>query len=225
MAIHKQNILFFVFLVMTISASAQLYDIGAWTSWGIKKKINKKWTFNITEQIRFYQDMHRLSYLNTEVGMDYKLNEYITVSPNYRFINRHMPNGSFSQRHRLFFDLSFNHKVKKKWGFTLRTRFQTQYSDVYSSEWGFNPQNYWRNMLTIRYRLSKSLSPYVSQEYFYALNGMFKNQVTSSLSYLGMQYKYDKDIQLNFYLLYQQINYTLIPRRNFILGFSFAYSL
>jgi hypothetical protein len=202
---------------------AQINDAGIWTSYTLRKKVSKRITGNVTEQIRFDQNDTRLSYYNTEVGMDFKIKEYLIFSPNYRFIHKRQLNGTFVVANRFFFDLTANAKYRK-FTFSLRARFQWQYSSVYLKDFGFTPQYYNRDMWTIRYRLTKKFHPYISQEYFIALNGPYVYRLTSSMSYVGIYYRVYKELNLNLYYMVQLIRNRTIPRNNYITGIGITYS-
>ena len=71
----------------------------------------------------------------TNVGIDYKLNKFIKISPTYRAIQKKRLEGTYSYRHRLMLDVTVKKKFNK---FTLseRVRYQAEVQDLYTSKKG-----------------------------------------------------------------------------------------
>ena len=133
--------------------------------------------------------------------------------------------GIFEKRHRYDFNIYFKSSIKRL-SISYRSRVQSRYSGLYSSDFGSVPSNYWRNKINLQYNLKgklKKLTPSLSSELFYPLNGQVQNYPDAYRVRISAQYKIKKRRYLKlFYMLEQEIN-----KKNtlsaYIIGVGFNY--
>ncbi|CAN5432803.1 DUF2490 domain-containing protein [soil metagenome] len=199
---------FLFLLVLPSFAKAQVNDAGLWTSINLDKKINKQFTINFTEELRFNENISELGNYFSEFSLEYKFNKMISASVGYRFIQKRNLDGYYSKRHRFISEIAFKKKLRNL-AVNLKLKYQSQYSNYYSSETGKIPDQYLRTKLQLKYDLNKRYTPSISGESFYFLNSkegvLFNNyRLTIGFNYefskkssLDLAYLINKEIQVN----------------------------
>ena len=211
------------FFFSTHPGTAQVNDAGLWTSVNVEKKIISRLTVSLTEELRFNENISELGTAFTEIGADYKFNKFVSFGASYRFIQKRRVDDFYSLRHRYNMDLSLKYKIKKI-GITLRERFQTQYSDVNTSENGKVPERYLRNKLTLKYDLDKKYMPFISAELFYQLSNPRGNEFDNVRYAAGFDYEINKRMSASlFYIINKEFNVN-DPWTEYIIGTGFTFS-
>ena len=203
--------------------SAQWNDAQLWTSVSIEKKVIKSFSVSLAEEVRFTDNINELGEFFTDIGLNYKINKNWRISGNYRFTNKIQLDNSYSKRHRYYFDLSYRRKVYML-TIVLRTRFQSQYKNINSSENGHLPEYYSRNKLTLKYNATRRLSPYISAEAFIPLNNPKVGGIDNMRYSAGLEWEFIKNSTFDFYYMIQQQYQAKNPERDFVAGIGYSYS-
>jgi len=199
---------------------AQNNDMQLWTTISLEKKITKTFSLNYAEEVRFNENISEVGQFFSDIGGTYKINKAWRISANYRFTNKRQLDDSYSKRHRYYVDLSYRKKFDKI-VIMFRTRFQSQYSDIYSSYTGIIPDYYSRNKLTLKPDLDKKYSPYISAEMFYQLNNPEGNNLDNMRYTGGIEYKFNKKASLDLFYMIQQEYNVAKPQRDFVVGIGY----
>lgn len=216
-------VLAFLPLLFTICAFSQSNDMQLWTNISLEKKLTKTFSLNFTEEVRFNENISEVGQFFSDLGGTYKISKAWRVSANYRFTNKRQVDNSYSKRHRYYLDLSF----KKKFDlivFSFRTRFQSQYADIYSSNDGTFPSYYSRNKLSLKLDLNKKYLPYLNAEMFYQLNNPDGNKVDNMRYSVGLEYEFNKRMGVDLFYMIQQEYNVKNPERDFVVGVGYKYS-
>ncbi|MEE9167090.1 MAG: DUF2490 domain-containing protein [Candidatus Neomarinimicrobiota bacterium] len=175
-------------------AVSQTLDNQLWASIKAEKKLASRFKLELEQQIRLKDNLSTFKKTFSEISVRYKLTKNLYFSGDYRFIvytdqigRRISMNatyegaiGSFSPRYRL--------------------RFQRE------SEPEKEPEQHLRNKLTLHYRLSKRLSPYVAGEVFHLIENP-ANQFMKYRLTLGIKNRIVKSNSVNFfYRLQKEVN-------------------
>ena len=206
---------------------AENNDFGVWTTLSLDKKLKGKFSLNLTEEIRFFQNAQRLNLAYTNIGLGYKLNKSFKVAIVYRFLQKYQDQNTFSWRHRIYADLQYKQKF---YPFTIayRARIQSQVRDYYSSDDGKIPERYWRNKFDLKYELGHGLSPYLAAEFRYQFkndrNKSANNKFNRGRYYVGCQYAYSERKTFDLYFMNQREFNVNNPERNYIIGFEYNYA-
>jgi hypothetical protein len=142
---------------------------GLWTNATIEKEITKDLDIVFTEEFRFGENTTQLASFFSDAGAEYTVFKGFKAGLFYRFINKRRDDGSYSQAHRIYADLSYRQKVKR---FTAgyRIRCQMQYREINRSETGCVPAWYIRQKLHFSYNTKSIFDPYLDGEIWYLLN-------------------------------------------------------
>jgi len=213
----------FIFLASVRFVSAQWNDAQLWTSVSLDKKIYKGFSVSLSEELRFSENITELGTIFTDVGLNYKISKNWKISGNYRFTDKIQLDNSYSKRHRYYFDLSYR---KKFYQFTVmvRTRFQSQYKDVNSSEKGHLPEYYSRDKITLKYGITRRLSPYIAAEAFIPLNNPDVKGIDNMRYSMGLEWEFFKNSTLDVFYMIQQQYQASDPERDFVTGIGYSYS-
>ncbi len=203
---------------------AQEKDVELWVGFGIDQRIGKKMTVAFEQNTRFNNNIGATKNVFEELSLSYKFNKYLSGTANYRFGKRNSFVNGYNTEHRYNFDLRFRKKAKPLI-FVFRTRFQSKYRSIHSSEDGFIPTNYNRNKFTFRFDLDRRVEPYVGIEVYYQLNNVEGNEIDNIRYFTGINIDLPKRQEVKvFYILQQEYNVNN-PVTSNVIGVSYSYSL
>jgi len=216
-----KNILLFLFgMLYSLLIFPQVNDAALWLSINAEKKINPLLSVNLSQEFRINENITELGTFFTDAGITYKINKYIRFSANYRFTNKRRFDDSYSKRHRYYFDITVREKTKS-FVFQFRTRFQSQYADIYSSADGKIPSYYSRNKFTTKIDLDKKITPYISVELFSPLNKHKIFKIDNARYCGGFEYEINRMHSFDlFYMLQREYNVNN-PQTDYILGIEY----
>ncbi|HOY30898.1 MAG TPA: DUF2490 domain-containing protein [Bacteroidales bacterium] len=220
----KRIVLFFAGLLTATTCFSQVQDANLWIYAGIEKKIIPGLSVNLNQEFRMNENFTELGTFFTDAGVTYKINKYLKISANYRFINKRRSNDSYSMRHRYYFDLT----LRKKFNpvvITLRTRFQSQYTDVLSSADGEIPANHIRNKLMIKYDDGRSIKPYFYAEIYSPLKRPYDIFLDNTRYCAGLEYEINRMNTIDLFYMFQKEYHVVNPGTDHIIGIGYNISL
>jgi hypothetical protein len=165
-----------------------------WTGFTVKKKMSKKFTLQLEDQVRFSENYAGVRLNFIEVGLNYHIKKGWNASANYRYSFRN----SSRNTKRVSFDLSYKLKIKPvKAEIKYRARYQNTVV-TYTGE----SLNFIRNKLTLTKRLTKKWSLYSSYELFLNMSDEYEHQANRFV--FGTKIKCNKHLQLKAFAQYDQ---------------------
>ncbi len=204
---------------------AQNEDFGLWTSVGTEANIGKRFELNVSIENRIRDNLNRRdkSFLDTRISYRKGL---FAAGFGYRISNNNEEEkGHYGYSNRFIWQLRFRPEWKR-FSFDYRTRFQSQYFNIYSSEDGCIPEKFFRNRLKASYNIKKSnFEPSASYELYYFLdqrgNDLFKRRRFIA----GVEYELNKknSIELS-YVFHKTIN-VKNPRQNHIISLEYKFEI
>ena len=163
----KIRIIILLGLFFPVLASAQTDvaldpEFGGRISVSVDKRITRGLHVSLEEEVRFDQNFGSLDRLQTTLGLNYKVNEFIKLGAGYALINGYSStNQAFkNMRHRFMVDVKGTLKVAD-WNFSLKERLQLTHRtgdyNIYQ-----NPANalMLKSRLMAKYRGFGALQPY-----------------------------------------------------------------
>ena len=207
-----KSILYLIIIVIPFNILAQKpTDTELWTGGTINFKLTKRFALDVSEQVRFDNNISSYKKSFTNIGLKIKLNKHFSLKPSYRFIA--LPISTFD--HRVSLDGYYKWKKKKiPLSFSYRMRFQHQF---------VSSKSYLRNKLTMGYNLSKLVDPFFAYEIFFRFNG--KNEFRVSRFTLGLDWKINKRVGLTSYYRLQDDIFIKKPKRQHIIGIMLNYKI
>lgn len=224
--ISRSTISFLFLLLLAFNAvKSQTNDAQLWLSTEIEKKLNPRLSLHVAEELRMNENITEAGTVFSDFGMSIDVSRGLNASAHYRFINKRRLDNTYDNRHRYYFDLTYKYDPKPLI-FSLRARFQSQYTDLLTSEDGKIPEYYERTRLKIACDAGRKFRPYLSAEVFLPLSGRVSSLIIDCIRYqAGIEYKFNRYHSLNaFYMVQTEIN-VADPQNYFVtgLGYSFVF--
>jgi len=173
MIIHKTHfnyIISFVLVSIAIGAidqeiSAQDKDFGLWSSFQIETEWSDHFELDVEVGYRLKDNLKQRDESLIQAGLTYKY-WWISASAGYRFANENVPSRTYSLSHRWITQMEFEPEWKR-FNLGYRLRYQSQYTDISSSENGHIPDNFIRQRFQIDYNIRKfPVDPFFHYEVF-----------------------------------------------------------
>ena len=223
---------FFIAFVSFFSSSLaqQSKDAGMWATFSLQHPLSKKINLVLDEELRLKENYQRINLFYTNIGIDYKFNKSIKISPTYRSIQKQRLDGSFSYRHRLMLDVTLKKKIQK---FTLseRVRYQIEVQDLYTSKKGKLAEQFLRFKTDLKYSLNDRITPYISCELRYQIRSprgdgpVYNNGFHRIRNVLGFECQLNKKNSVNLYYLIQSEFNISTPESIYILGIAYTLTI
>jgi hypothetical protein len=195
-------------------------DAVCWFSLNVEKKINRRLSFTFMNQVAISQNFREIGSAYLDFGGVYKINNFISIGGNYRFIKLRDLDNNFNTLQRFYADL-IGSKSMRKLNFQLRTRIQEQSYGLNLLD-PYRPSKYFlRNKLTLRYTINSKYALHTSVEQFHRLNHI--NQTQFLRADVGVTYKFNLHHRIDFYYMNQISLNTANPKLFFIYGLSYGY--
>lgn len=222
MRIRTFILILLAFFIFQKRSLAQEKDFGIWTTINVEKELSNKLKAAMEEEFRFAENASYLDSYFTDFSLEYKLSKPLSVSLNYRFINKRLEDGYYSKRHRVYGSLSYRFIKHKKFSATFRTQLQYQFGN----EWYEATANLfwmWRNKIALHYAL-KDFKPYASVEMFYPLDYYTGNEIKNWRYVFGCDYNLNKKNKIGlYYLINQEVNLKN-PVTTFVVGAEYGFA-
>ncbi|MDE3742020.1 DUF2490 domain-containing protein [Maribacter polysaccharolyticus] len=232
--IHSKNLQYvalIVALMIGVSGFSQTEDtddLQSWTAISLKYKLNKKWSFELEEQLRLDANISEVSEYFTEIDAEYSISKSFDIGGGLRYVRENDNEGNvqgYENHLRFHIDASYKHKIN---AFSLKYRLRYQNKNelgVDASEGDYAKQNI-RFKTSVGYDFKNwKLDPEFSAEIFNHFeegedNGFSKYRLT-----LGTDYKIKKYGKIGlFYRMEKELNVDL-PETAHIIGLKYAYTI
>ena len=206
-----------VSLLVSVLSSAQTDDSRIWNKLSVEKKLKRHYSLEVAAGIRIGQNYSRLETYYLDAGINYQLNKHWSCELHYRYSERRLKTDLFDTRNRGYFGVEY----KTKWWDVVvakfYVRYQRQYTNMFTSEEGFNASDYIRSRYTLKFDLNKKYTPYVSGELFYQMK-YYKSEFNRVRYEAGISYKINKHHSFDaFYMIQREFNEPN-PAHSYIVG-------
>jgi len=218
----KYIVILFLFSVLTFTSNAQ--SMNGWYGAGIEFELSKKidLDFDIEARTNFDYGLSFYQYF-PEISLSYKINKRFDVSASYRFLRSKEDNLSFYNRHKYYFNFSFDFPIER---FTVknRARYQLQNRQYIEDETDRLPDNYFRDKLEISYNINNNpADPFIAFEVFYPVNQYKINTIDEYRVIGGVEFPLSKKQSMELGIMY---NVERFPRPEkavvFLIGYGFS---
>ena len=210
------------------SQSKDVKDLESWTSIGLKYKLNKKWSFELEEQLRLDENISEIGEYFTQLNAEYSISKNFDIGGGLRYIRENDNKGNiqgYENYFRFNLDASYKHKINN-FSIKYRLRYQNKNELGVSTDDGDYAKQNLRFKTSIGYDIKKwKLDPKFSAEIFNHFeegedNGFSKYRLT-----LGTDYKIKNFGKIGlFYRMEKELNVD-IPETTNIIGLKYTYTL
>ncbi len=209
----------FLLFVKEILAQDVFRDFQVWQNFEIEYNLDKRWLGNLQVQTRLSENSTRFAYYYIDLGGMYKVTKNFRVNLDYIFVQKKRLEGTYSSRHQYNFYLNFRKKVRR---FTFYDRILTegQLVDFQKSYDGDHFQDFYlRNKASMRYMLTKRISPYISDEIYYKFDGkIYERGFDRNRVAVGFLYKLTQFWLLEGFYMFETNFNVKVPYQNFVVG-------
>lgn len=200
-------------------------DFESWISAGVEVKLFKKWSFELSEEIRLRKNSTTIDQYFTNVGAQFEPLKFLEVGLGFRFMQSNNEDGTYTPQYRFYADVAFKHKFKR-FDFKYRLRYQFRNEIGPSTIDGDYFKNRFRLKATAAYNVKKiPLEPKLSVELFnqfekYTLLEFDRLRFVASLSYDFKKYG-----KLTLFYGVEQEIFTAYPKTTSIVGLNYVYTI
>ena len=161
----------------------------------------------------------------TAAGISYNFWNNFTLEGYYRYMRKNELEEVYSNIHKYWIDLQYDNRIRR-WEFSLRTRYQSRYKNIKSSEQGYRPQVHSRNKASIAYDIYRSpLKPEIWCEVYYPLNNPEVKEIDKLRFGPELHYSINKSNRINIYYIIEKEYSVKNPATNYVLGIGYTYRL
>lgn len=222
---NKQILLLLLLIAFTtgFSQTVDTNDFESWSAINLKYKLNKKWSFDLEEQLRLKENISEISNYFTELNTTYSVSKKFKLGAGVRYIKNNDnvgKNQGYENYFRFHLDASYKHKIND---FTLKYRLRYQNKNELGVDDYDNQHIRFKTAIGYNFKNWK-LDPKFSAEIFNHIekgeeNGFDKYRLT-----LGTQYKFKNMGSIDlFYRIEKELNKT-IPKTTNIIGLKYSYT-
>ncbi len=215
----SKQLLIILILLPFITKSQVVSDARLWTAFSISKKF-KDLELTLSEEYRRDENFSHTDKVFTELGAEYEIDylKGLSVFSNYRFSRENdYETINYDISHRIDFGLNYKYKLDKI-QFDLKTKMQIE-----SAASDKNNPTYNRSKLTLKYKLNKSINPFVSYEFFYQLND--ERVINRTRLSTGLKYDINKKSGIKLFYTFENKFNTNNLQHNHIYGISYGIEL
>ncbi len=205
------------------NGNAQVNDAGLWLSVNIEKKITPLLSAYFTEELRMNENITEAGTIFSEFGLSYRLSKRFKVGATYRHSHKRNLDDSYDTRQRWYFDFTYRERVSVL-TLLLRMRFQTEYTDFYTSAEGKVPEYHIVPKLTIKADLNRNYVPYIYAEPYYRVNDPVYGPCDKLRLCAGVEYTINRMHMLDLHYLIQKEYNVKNPETDFVVGLSYYFT-
>lgn len=217
------RILFFILMVVLSGLSrGQGQDAALWAGVELDKSIIKGLTANIKFQGRLNDNFTHVDYGFVDLGLSYKLNNYVRFTSAYVMNSKNSAVGNnWRLRHQWYGNVRFSYKLDR-FAFHNRNQLQTDLEDSRSSAGSW----FYRNKSVVKFALNEKWESFGSYEMYFRLGfrPLHEGFIYRQRYSLGLEYNFTKQTSLQVgYLIQTQLRRKQ-PDEIYVLTMGFSHS-
>lgn len=222
-----KSLLGYLFLLSAFCLEAQQSDARLWLYGKIEKKLGEKWEGSLLIQNRLSENMTRYSQININPEVTLKVFKPLRLVGGFVQGYSKKNEGYFLPYRQIYGGIQWRTHFKS---FTLiyRHLFQIQTTAGYNRDKANVWRLYDRNKLSLRYNLSKRITPYVAGEFNVCVldPGRQTGDISRYRTFLGVNYKLTRSLEWDSYFLFQErLSGESAGNRQFVYGLTLVYFL
>ncbi len=218
-------IILFIATLFSLSISAQREDFQTWWTATLDGKVFNKVDFEVSPQIRLYQNSSLLKSALLDLDFSYPVIKKLSVGAKYRFQNKFYLNDRNYLANRFSLYGQFEYKIKHV-RLLYRAMYQIEYVGLNTREYGDVPYHEHRHKISASYYRKKwDLRPIIASELFFVRKPEF---IISERRYrltAGASYKINKKFKVGLYYRFQHEFFANNPWDRHILSTKLKFSL
>ncbi|MBK8846325.1 MAG: DUF2490 domain-containing protein [Bacteroidetes bacterium] len=184
---------------------SQQQDAGLRLNLEIEKKVTKRLSVSLINRLTFNNNITECGSAFTGIAAGYKLNKWLTIGGQYRFMQNRNLDNFYDDRQRFIGELSAQKKIGKV-EVGIRMRYQSTINGIAITEaYQHQTRDLLRARVQVRYKLSKKYSVALREEIFYRLGQL--NNLQGMRTSAAFSYNVTRHHQLDLlYFVHQELN-------------------
>lgn len=211
---------FFVLLsVASVPAVAQYSDLHAWSNLYVEKRIVKGLNAHVEAQGRINQNVSNFYYSSLDLGFTFKPLNWLNLSAAYVLAGKEMREGGINYRNQYYVSALFKLRALEWLRINNRVMVQSKNNDSFlADEMVQYRDNYFRDKLSLKVDLTRRLTPYIAQEFYWQINDPAGNDLHRSRSYIGLEVVVTRRSQFEIYHMIQKELNQKRPQTDYVIG-------
>jgi len=217
------KVLLILLILAGFRSRGQVQDAGLWLNVSVNKRITPALSVSFTQELRMNENITEAGAFHSDLDFTYRFGKHFRIGAGYRFSKQRRVDDSYDCRHRYNVDLSYREKIQR-FLVNLRLRYESQYTDIYSSPEGTTPKNTVVPRLEVKYNLPGKFEPFIYGEpYFRVSNFLYVPFVQLRLC-AGVNYSINRMHSVDLYYLFQKEYYVKHPLTEYVIGAGYTFS-
>lgn len=204
-------------LINTVSIYGQQNDFVALSGIKIEHKWNKYLSSSLALQSMLNENVSELWIAFADIGLSYKLNKNFETQLHYRQIKLKRFDNSYESRQLFYHTISWSKSVSKL-TYTIRHRTQQLTFEDHFNDPFKGPYFYFRDRITIKYKINYFLQPYFATEAFFPLNRSNRPWMDQYRPTLGLFYCFNNNVKAEAYFQLQNPYLRPNATKRYVLG-------
>ena len=170
-------------------------DVQLWNANSIKWKFADKWKAQLEEELKFGNDVSELYYAHTDLGIAYKLVDWLSLGLSYRHIYE-KKDSKWLLENRPHINIAFKYKWE---GFTFKDRIRIELRIRDNKDRVIR----YRNKLTVKFPFKwtdQKIRPYIADEIFASSD---TGEFDKNRFYVGLTFNIFKNFKGDIYYLWE----------------------
>lgn len=203
---------------------SQSEDFNLWTSLELEKEVVNNLKLGMEVSNRLMDNLNQRDESFYDFGISYDIKD-LSLSFVYRLSNKNEGNSNYSYSNRFSTGLNYKYEIAR-FRTDLRLRYQRQYNEWHSSEYGYIPENLLRSRVRLRYDIRKiPIDPFVSYESFQGMDNSNMWLLVKQRISFGLKYKINNKNSLDIVFHKQSEKNVNSPSDKSILSISYGLEL
>jgi hypothetical protein len=220
--IKKNFLLTIIFAGMSGIILSQGNDFGIWAGASGTYRLNRHLEARLSACLRTINKTSKTDQYFAEVGLGYKLNDYLSCEGSYRIINKNEADTAFHLRHKFYFNIKGTLPAGK-FIFSGRLMYQKAMKSYIEDGNDLIPSHYIRLKLKTSYSGPASpLKPFLSFEPFVPILNGKGFEIKKSRTSAGVEIRISRHSSLEAAYIYERNKKTDVPQMHI---FSVGYDL
>lgn len=215
--------LFLCMILPSRNLFSQVNDAGLWLSVNVEKKITPVFSAFFTEEVRMNENISEIGTVFSDLGLYYKIGKRFKLSASYRFSQKRRLDDSYDSRHGYYFDFGYKEKIKPV-AVLVRLRYQSQYTDILSSEKGDVPKSHAVLKITLKYENAGRFTPYVYAEPYFRINNTLYSPFDQLRICGGVEYALNRMHAIDVHYLFNKEYNVKHPETDFVIGLGYYFT-
>lgn len=222
----KRHILF-VFLAFPSLLMSQTNPVfESWNGLSVSYELMDDFELQINQEIRFSDNLHRLSDYITEIEGEYDMSKHWSFGLGYRIQREWDFEDGDHWSSRYYTSLQYDFNIER---FKIKFREQYQLEPAWygESQWSYFSFSTLRHKLSIEYNIKGiKLNPFAEVEFYQSLNHPIQNRIVKSRYTTGLEFPIADKVDMELMFRYQnRYDGLRKPKQAFISGISLKINL